>query len=151
MKSAEWVHMVELDFNRVGELVALENEIFSLPWGVKEYMTFFLQDCSLGFGAQKGSALVGFITCFSPPGELHILNVAVKKEQRRQKIGSFLIQTAFSRFREMQGKGSVFLEVRPSNGKAVALYQSFGFYRIAIREKYYADNNEDAWVMRLDL
>jgi ribosomal-protein-alanine N-acetyltransferase len=41
----------------------------------------------------------------------------------------------------------VFLEVRLSNKGAQLLYRKFGFKPIAIRQKYYSDNGEDAIVM----
>jgi ribosomal-protein-alanine N-acetyltransferase len=49
---------------------------------------------------------------------------------------------------------SVLLEVRPSNHRALAVYQRYGFARIGIRRGYYpAENNtrEDAIVMRIML
>jgi ribosomal-protein-alanine N-acetyltransferase len=43
------------------------------------------------------------------------------------------------------------LEVRAGNEGAQALYDSIGFRLVAIRKKYYADNQEDAQVMLKDL
>jgi ribosomal-protein-alanine N-acetyltransferase len=47
----------------------------------------------------------------------------------------------------------VFLEVRPSNGRAIDLYTSLGFETIGLRRNYYpADQGrEDAVVMRFVL
>jgi ribosomal-protein-alanine N-acetyltransferase len=47
----------------------------------------------------------------------------------------------------------VFLEVRPSNPNAIALYASEGFVRIGQRPRYYPakDGREDAIVMALEL
>ena len=48
---------------------------------------------------------------------------------------------------------SVFLEVRPSNLAAQALYARFGFRRIAVRRNYYPAHlgREDALVLTLTL
>ena len=43
------------------------------------------------------------------------------------------------------------LEVRPSNARAVSLYEGFGFRKIAVRKAYYRDNQEDAHVLALAL
>jgi ribosomal-protein-alanine N-acetyltransferase len=43
------------------------------------------------------------------------------------------------------------LEVRPSNDRARAMYEKFGFHPIAIRRAYYRDNREDALVMEAEL
>ena len=56
-----------------------------------------------------------------------------------------------SRERDMQ---SMLLEVRPSNTRALKLYECFGFLHIGRRKGYYpgADQHrEDALVMRLPL
>ena len=47
----------------------------------------------------------------------------------------------------------VFLEVRPSNLVALALYRSLGFHEIGVRKDYYPAplGHEDAQVMALDL
>ncbi|MGH6740003.1 MAG: GNAT family N-acetyltransferase, partial [Bradyrhizobium sp.] len=51
------------------------------------------------------------------------------------------------------GAAIVFLEVRPSNAAAIALYTSAGFAGIATRRSYYpaGDAREDAVVMELML
>jgi ribosomal-protein-alanine N-acetyltransferase len=49
---------------------------------------------------------------------------------------------------------SILLEVRPSNKRALEVYQRYGFARIGLRKGYYpAANNtrEDAIVMRLPI
>jgi len=140
-----------LDHTRVGEIVALEREIFSLPWGFREYSAFFCQNTALGLGVVKKHGLAGFVTSFNMPGELEILNLAVKSEFRRQKMASSLLEALLARFRKARGGGSVFLDVRESNQPAIALYLSFGFEKVGMRENYYLDKNEDAWIMRLDL
>ena len=45
--------------------------------------------------------------------------------------------------------GCVYLEVRPSNLAARALYGSLGFTETGVRPRYYGD--EDALLMTLDL
>ena len=60
-----------------------------------------------------------------------------------------MVQTARGR-----GACRVFLEVRPSNPAAIALYEDEGFNEIGRRPRYYpADNNgrEDAIVMAIEL
>jgi ribosomal-protein-alanine N-acetyltransferase len=42
------------------------------------------------------------------------------------------------------------LEVRASNHGAQRLYGRFGFAPVAVRQRYYADNDEDAIIMFLD-
>jgi ribosomal-protein-alanine N-acetyltransferase len=44
----------------------------------------------------------------------------------------------------------VTLEVRVSNTQAQALYEKYGFNRTGIRNRYYADNGENAFIMTTD-
>jgi ribosomal-protein-alanine N-acetyltransferase len=55
-----------------------------------------------------------------------------------------------------RGKGmeSLLLEVRPSNTRAIVIYERYGFVRIGRRKAYYpaaGDAREDAIVMRFTL
>ncbi len=43
------------------------------------------------------------------------------------------------------------LEVRASNAPAIALYRQLGYREVAVRPRYYAEENEDAIVMELAL
>ena len=45
------------------------------------------------------------------------------------------------------GCRSVFLEVRLSNGAAIALYEKLGYEKTAIRKGYYSQPVEDAYIM----
>ena len=50
-----------------------------------------------------------------------------------------------------RGAISAYLEVRPSNEAAVALYQKLGFNVIGRRHNYYRDSKEDALIMMKNL
>ncbi|MBU6162749.1 MAG: GNAT family N-acetyltransferase, partial [Myxococcales bacterium] len=69
---------------------------------------------------------------------------------RRSGVGCSLMKQACQTARA-RGCGALFLEVRPSNAPARALYQRLGFQATGLRKRYYRDNGEDAIVMRLDL
>ena len=85
-------------------------------------------------------------------GEAHLLNLSVSAERQRQGIGGGLLREAIRIGREGQAQ-HIFLEVRPSNAPALALYESFSFRRIAERRGYYPahEGREDALVLTLDL
>ena len=55
--------------------------------------------------------------------------------------------------RRGSGAARVFLEVRPSNPHAIALYHDEGFNEIGRRPRYYPshDGREDALVMAMEL
>ena len=84
--------------------------------------------------------------------EAHVLNVCVAPEEQgrgqRRRLLRALLQQARTR-----GAQRVFLEVRPSNTGAIALYHAEGFNEIGRRPRYYPAKagREDAIVMAKEL
>jgi len=62
-------------------------------------------------------------------GEAHVLNVCIAPDQRGQGFGRHLMKRLLDIAR-WNGAERVFLEVRPSNPNAQALYVSLGFHEI---------------------
>ena len=80
--------------------------------------------------------------------EAHILNLCIDKPYQRQGFARVLLEHLI----QLAGQHHahiVFLEVRPSNPRAVKLYQLSGFNEIGLRKDYYDSHKgrEDALVM----
>lgn len=84
--------------------------------------------------------------------EIHLLNIAVAREHQGQGIARALLGLLYARCRDRQA-GLLWLEVRPSNERACALYTREGFVEVGRRKGYYPapDGREDALVMRRDI
>jgi ribosomal-protein-alanine acetyltransferase len=78
-----------------------------------------------------------------------IQTIAVAERARRRGLGRALLQSLLDEARR-RGASEVLLEVRADNPGAQALYESFGFERIAVRRRYYR-GGVDAIIMRLVL
>jgi [ribosomal protein S18]-alanine N-acetyltransferase len=100
-------------------------------------------------GGEPGEAprALGFLVAWHVVDELHVLNVATSPQVRRRGIGAVLVEAALAFARE-HGVRLVLLEVRRSNEPAIRLYEKFGFVVSGVRERYYADNDEDALEMQ---
>ena len=85
-------------------------------------------------------------------GEAHLLNlsIAARAPARRPRQPA---AARGGRAARSLGARSLFLEVRPSNRGAQALYTRFGFRKIAVRRGYYPAHagREDALVLTLPL
>ena len=81
-------------------------------------------------------------------GESHLLNLCVRPESRQQGIGRKLLRHLVSVARRHEAE-VIFLEVRPSNVKARALYEDEGFNELGNRRDYYpaGDSREDALIL----
>ena len=85
--------------------------------------------------------------------EAHLLNVAVAQERQREGLGRYLLDKICACARGLS-MDSILLEVRPTNLRALAVYERYGFTEIGRRRGYYPAHHgqrEDAIVMRLGL
>ena len=103
-----------------------------------------------GGGFNDDSRIVGYLCLWEVADEVHITNVAVRPDARRQGIARALLSSVVDNARARAFK-VVVLEVRPSNDHARMLYESFGFRVVGRRHGYYYDTGEDALVMEITL
>lgn len=84
--------------------------------------------------------------------EAHLLNLCIAPERRRQGLAELLLGHVIDEVC-VRGMDRLFLEVRPSNRGALALYRRRGFRVIGRRPGYYPaeDGREDATIMVLHL
>ncbi|ABI55907.1 [SSU ribosomal protein S18P]-alanine acetyltransferase [Alkalilimnicola ehrlichii MLHE-1] len=136
--------MIEAD---LPEVVQVEQRSYSWPWS---YGIF--RDCLRagypGWVYVRGGHIVGFVLISAVAGEGHILNLCVSPEVRREGVGQALLERVIADAPTFEVQ-ELFLEVRPSNKGAQALYRSAGFERIGRRRGYYpaTGGREDALVL----
>ncbi len=94
--------------------------------------------------------VVGFIVFWLVHDEVHVLNIATAREERRRGVGRALMEQAAEAGRRRDASLAT-LEVRRSNQPAIALYRALGYRQVGVRPNYYAEEGEDAIVMVLDL
>jgi ribosomal-protein-alanine N-acetyltransferase len=85
-------------------------------------------------------------------GEAHLLNITVDPKRQGQGLGRQLLTELIAIARPKAE--TMFLEVRPSNTNAIALYNSIGFNEIGLRKNYYpaaGGGREHALMMALVL
>ncbi|WP_296944769.1 ribosomal protein S18-alanine N-acetyltransferase [uncultured Massilia sp.] len=146
--------MVAADIDAVH---ALECGVFPHPWSRAN----FVDSLASGYdawvlreeGASEEGALAGYFLLMYAVDEAHLLDVAVAGERHGTGLGRFLLDRIAARARE-QGMGSILLEVRPSNERALHVYRRYGYAEIGRRKGYYPAHEgrrEDAIVMRYAL
>jgi [ribosomal protein S18]-alanine N-acetyltransferase len=99
---------------------------------------------------QASGRALGFCNYWVIADELHILNIAVHPDFRKQGHAATLVHHVLGAARQAKAR-VVLLEVRVSNHAARSLYHKFGFREVGTRPKYYADNGEDAVLMDLEM
>ncbi len=96
--------------------------------------------------------VLGYAVLSVAAGEAHLLNICIAPEYQGSGHGRRLLRRMIDLAR-WHLADRVFLEVRPSNPAAIALYDSEGFNQIGQRPNYYpaAKGREDAIVMAMEL
>jgi [ribosomal protein S18]-alanine N-acetyltransferase len=135
----------------LGEVLAIESAIYTHPWTRGN----FADSLRSGYECRTlrlGAELLGYFVLLVAAGEAHLLNLSIAGVHQRAGHGSMLLREAAALARKL-GARNLFLEVRPSNAGAQALYTRFGFRRIGVRRGYYPAQagREDALVLTLPL
>ena len=133
------------------EVMAIERAIYAHPWTAGN----FADSMRAGYQCvtlRNAGALEGYFVLIVAAGEAHLLNLSVAAALHRRGRGARMLAEIFARA-AAGGARSVFLEVRPSNAGARALYERQGFRRIAVRKGYYpgVGGREDALVYLREL
>jgi ribosomal-protein-alanine N-acetyltransferase len=134
----------ELSYADLPGVIAIERRSFSAPWSLAMFVLELSKPTSICLGAFRDGRLCGHLICSRYHTVWHLMNVAVEPQQRRLGIATVLVRRLF----ELAGDHDRYtLEVRMSNGEAIAMYEQLGFRSAGKRRRYYHDNNEDALIM----
>ena len=140
--------MREEDLDTVMEI---ERRAYPFPWthGI-------FRDClRAGYPAwilHEGERVLGYGVLSIAADEAHVLNLCIEPREQGHGRGRRLLR-ALLKLAQGHGAQRVFLEVRPSNPRAIALYHDEGFNEIGRRPRYYPAKHgrEDAIVMAIEL
>jgi [ribosomal protein S18]-alanine N-acetyltransferase len=140
---------------RLGDLdavVEIERLSFRSPWSGQIFLEEMARDWAhvdVVRDAARGTALA-FGNYWLVADEVHILNLATHPQARRAGHASRMLAHMID-FARRELCRYVTLEVRRSNAAALRLYRRFAFRAVGVRPNYYAEDQEDAIVMLLDL
>lgn len=136
--------MTAADLPRVMEV---ERACYEFPWSEGNF-----RDClQAGYYCclmLRDGAIAGYAILTVAAGEAHVLNLCVRRELQGLGYGRRLMTHLFEHARAAKA-GWILLEVRKSNGAALALYQGMGFVEVGLRRAYYPgrEQREDAIVL----
>ena len=145
---ADW-QIRSMSSGDIPAVLAIEAQAHAFPWSrgnfedalVSGYYMVVLEKA----GTVSGYGVVQIIL-----DEGHLLNITIAPQLHGQGLGRELLLHLMDYARHRTD--TLFLEVRPSNNRAIALYQTAGFNEIGLRRNYYPARNggrEDALLMAL--
>lgn len=141
-----------LTIERLAPVCAVEQTAYSHPWTRAN----FIDSLHAGYHCQLllgGEHLIGYFVAMKGVDEVHLLNLTVAPAFQRQGWAQMLLE-ALTGWSRGQGAQWLWLEVRASNARALAIYERQGFRRVGARKGYYpahGSQREDAVVMSLRL
>ena len=138
------MQMADLD-----AVMVIEPTIYTHPWTRGN----FSDSINSGYSAwvlEANQTIIGYALLMMVLDEAHLLNLSVAKQQQKQGLGRYLLEHMLQIAKNHKA-ANMFLEVRPSNISAIALYENMGFCEMAVRRGYYPalDGREDAVLMGL--
>ena len=131
-------------------VLRVEREAYEFPWTRGN----FTDSMKAGHQAQllrAGDALLGYFVAMKGFEEIHLLNLTVAPSHQRQGWARVMLD-ALAIWSRGQGAEWLWLEVRPSNLRAIGVYERYGFRSVGERKDYYPAANgarERAVVMSL--
>jgi ribosomal-protein-alanine N-acetyltransferase len=140
--------MSEMDMENVMEI---EKAVYDFPWSVGIF-----QDClSVGYCCwilEQDDEVSGYGIMSVLAGEAHILNLCIKPELQNNGLGKEMIDYLID-LAKVHEADVMFLEVRPSNGQAIKIYERSGFDEVGNRKDYYPAKfgREDALILAKQL
>ncbi len=129
------------------DVVEIERLSYPYPWT----RTIFADCLRAGYSCwvcERQGIIEGYGVISVVAGESHLLNLCVRAQARQRGYGRKLLDHLIS-IAHRHGAEAVFLEVRPSNKAALALYGNNGFNELGVRKDYYPapGGREDALIL----
>lgn len=145
------VHVRVMTYDDLASVSDIERRSYDFPWSHGVF-----RDCLLAgyvcLVLDRGDQVIGYTILSVAAAEAHILNLCIDPGFRGLGYGELLLNKLIDRARYAEVE-AIFLEVRPSNANALALYRKKGFRKIAKRPAYYQSKQgrEDADVLSLQI
>lgn len=137
----------------ISDVLAIENDVYPFPWTRGNFLDSINSGYETWILRDGSGALNGYFLLMPSLDDAHLLNITVQRDLHGRGIGRLLLDKAKAITLE-RNLHALLLEVRPSNVRALKIYERYGFSRIGIRKGYYPapDNQrEDGIVMKLVL
>lgn len=159
----------------IAQVANLEKRVFTVPWSPRTYAYEVTESESshmvvlagampapppqsgflrllraLGYSENARSTVLAYGGLWNLVDEAHISTIASHPDYRGRGYGEAAL-AGMMRRSIVLGAGYVALEVRVSNLGAQALYRKYGFEVHKVKPKYYLDDLEDAFDMRVQL
>ena len=146
----DW-HLEAITPQDLDKILSIDRKAFKRPWHRKSFLEELVCENAYSYAVRsqpvdQRSEIIAYVFLRFLLTEMHILRIAVAAEFQAMGVATWLLQQCFSLAKRKQVY-SVYIEVRPTNETAIALYRKSGFQLLGRRPAYYPETGEDALVM----
>lgn len=134
-------------------VLRLEQSCYVHPWTRGNFVDSLAAGYESELGLDPVTGLVAYRIAMVGVDEMHLLNLTVHPDRQGRGQGRRMLQRLVDDCARL-ALATLWLEVRPSNRRALLLYARWGFEEVGLRRGYYpaaAGQREDAIVMKLAL
>jgi ribosomal-protein-alanine N-acetyltransferase len=124
----------------------LEESSEAARWSGESFEKLQVSEGFLALVSEMAGNVSGFVCGRQMADEGEILNLAVRRQNRKKGEGRALLSAVLGKL-QRGGVRRVYLEVRESNTTAIAFYQKQGFSIMGRRPGYYREPEEAAVLM----
>jgi [ribosomal protein S18]-alanine N-acetyltransferase len=156
----------------IPQVVNIDRHSFGMPWSARSYAYEIAESSyshmvvleytpetpalpawrrwlqSLNGGHQHKRRIVAYGGLWRVMQEAHISTIASHPNWRGRGYGEIMLAAMICKALELKAS-YVVLEVRITNEVAQNLYRKYAFNTVAVKPRYYRDNGEDAYDMRV--
>ncbi len=132
------------------EVLQTETESFHVPWTEDDFLHCLRQRNCIGMVAECGDQVIGHVIYELHRNRLHILNLAIHPNHRRQHVGAQIMTKLIGKLSSHR-RAKITVEMRESNLVAQLFLKALGFVATKIVKNYYEDTTEDAYFMEYRL
>ncbi len=132
-------------------ILTIDRAAFKRPWQRKSFVAELAHKDAFGYVVrnklnQKSSEVIAYVFVRVILNEMHIMRIAVAASFQTKGVATRMLRQCFTLAQQKQ-LDAVYIEVRPGNTSATALYRKAGFQSLGTRPNYYPETGEDALVM----
>lgn len=132
------------------EVLRIEQDGFEWPWTEEDFLRCLRERNVIGMSAEHKDEVVGYMVYELHPRRLHIMNLAVHPDYRRQGVGRQMVAKLVGKLRDHR-RTAVTVDVRETNLAAQLFFRRLYFRARKVLRGYFEDTGEDAYPMRYAL
>ncbi|MDD4913975.1 MAG: ribosomal protein S18-alanine N-acetyltransferase [Methylococcales bacterium] len=152
VKTKDLLRIRQMDTGDLPAVLEIEVQNYEFPWPEEIFKDCLRTMTYTNWVLEApDDVIVGYCIISVAACEAHIMNLSVNPLHQHQGAGRKMLEHMIEYARSRAE--CIFLEVRPSNPRALKIYKKFGFHEIGVRKAYYPATNgrEDAIMLELEL